>query len=154
MGRWFVWAHIPTYFDRGTINNVEDYCYDFQNKRVLVHFTCFNAKTKQSTILEQRAQMANAQNSVWRLALKFRALHIPIPTRYVIMHVDQDYAHTIIGVPDRSLLYIMARSKDIDQAKLRDLLNIAEQQGYELKNIQYPRFDALIPDPAPFSPFH
>ena len=149
MGRWFVWAHIPTYIDKGTTNNIEDYYYDLSKKQVHVRFTYSHAKGKKPNTLEQRAQMANPHNTVWKLALKL-GVYIPLSTRYVIMYVDPDYEHTIVGVPDRSLLYIMGRSKSIDTTKLCDLLNRAEQQGYDLLNVQYPPFDPAIPDPAPF----
>ena len=68
MGRWYVVAHIPTFVDRNTTNNTEDYVWNAEKQRIDITFTYSNRqRTKTSTIQqvlalqEPRSALSNAK---------------------------------------------------------------------------------------------
>ena len=48
---------------------------------------------------------------------------MPLALPYLLVDVDAAYSATIIGAPDRSIMYVMARTPAVDEAQLRGLLD-------------------------------
>merc|ERR1712032_1180463 len=90
MGRWFVLLNIPTRFDRGTVDNIEDYSYDAQKGRVNVTFSYSNAELTKTSQLLQRANVKNAANTEWAISPKM-GLYLPLNIPYLIVDVADDY---------------------------------------------------------------
>ncbi len=70
-------------------------------------------------------------NTEWRMQFIW-----PLSSAYLITHIENDYSRTIIGVPDRSYIWIMSRTPDIDDAEYQRLLDIAANSGYDTARIQ------------------
>lgn len=70
----------------------------------------------------------NESNSQWQLQLKLG--FIPISMPYLILDCDQEYSTCVIGVPNRSVLYIMARTTSLESDVYQRLMNVAERAGY------------------------
>ncbi len=69
-------------------------------------------------------------NTEWRMQFLW-----PFKSAYLIVHVDDDYSETIIGVPNRKYIWIMTRSPDISDAQYQNLLDIAAETGHDLSKI-------------------
>eukprot|EP00211_Chloroparvula_japonica_P003323 CAMPEP_0119149148 /NCGR_PEP_ID=MMETSP1310-20130426/42932_1 /TAXON_ID=464262 /ORGANISM="Genus nov. species nov., Strain RCC2339" /LENGTH=514 /DNA_ID=CAMNT_0007141235 /DNA_START=147 /DNA_END=1691 /DNA_ORIENTATION=- len=145
VGRWYVWANIPTAFDVGTTNNIEDYSLT-ENGNVNVLFTYGKEGSTSVSEIKQKATMANKYNSKWSLSLVW-GIHIPVPLPYLICYIEEDYEHTIIGVPDRSHVWIMARRKNINEEKFAQLRDVAEELGFDVLKLVRPPFLDSIPEP-------
>ena len=77
-----------------------------------------------------RVQVLNAPvNTEWQLSLKLGFFPITLP--YLIVSCADDYSTCMVGGPDRSPLYIMARTPSIDYSAYESLLNLAETLGHE-----------------------
>jgi dehydrogenase/reductase SDR family protein 12 len=135
MGRWYVIANIPTFADKGTINNTEDYSWDSSKNLVQISFGYSKPSkpTKRTEIL-QRATVVNDAKTQWALSPKL-GIYLPINIPYLIVYCAQDYSTAIVGVPDRKYVWIMARSKEIDQATIDGLMKRAEAFGYDMKAV-------------------
>merc|ERR1719327_532030 len=70
MGRWYVVANIPTYFDRDTVNNTEDYTLDEANRRVQVSFRYSNKGLTKTEEILQRAAVKNEAGTEWAISPK------------------------------------------------------------------------------------
>jgi len=70
-------------------------------------------------------------NTEWRMQFIW-----PFKSAYLIMHIEADYSHTIIGVPDRSYIWIMSRTPEVSDAEYQRLLGIAAEGGYDTALIQ------------------
>lgn len=163
MGRWYVQANIPTYFDKGTINNTEDYKWDEERQKVLVSFKYSAAVTKaegddgkKNTItpgpvqeILQHGTLMNDQASEWALRVKL-LFYIPVPARYLVLAVDEEvskdegsssdeasmYQSCMIGVADRSALWIMNRDKSpMKEEVLAAYVLKANLLGYDVSKI-------------------
>ena len=88
------------------------------------------------TILKQRGAVADpAAGTRWAISPQVGGLWLPLNIAYLVMHCEEDYSATIIGVPDRSYLWVMARSPQVCESKLAALLEIAQRKGYDLGRV-------------------
>lgn len=152
MGKWFVVASLPTSFEIGATDCVEEYSYNAAHNRVQVRFTMRTPKSRRPTVLEQRANIVNPQCTRWAICPKF-GFYIPLNITYLVLHCADDYSTTIIGVPDRSYVWIMARMPEIDPALYDELIGTAESFGYDpgqINKVTHSASDPPVP-PAPAS---
>jgi lipocalin len=135
MGRWYVLAHIPTFLDKDTINNTEDYSWDSSKSSVSITYSFSKASKpeKRSQIL-QRGRVENSANTRWSIRPKI-GVYLPIDIPYLITYCAEDYSTSIIAVPNRRYVWIMARTPQIEESEFEDLLNKAKDNGYDLQKI-------------------
>lgn len=138
MGKWYVNANIPTRFDKGTVNNVEEYEYDAERGVIHVSFTYYDAKLTKAKRLQQRARVANAANTQWKLSPKL-GFYLPVSIPYLIADCDADYSSCIIGVPDRSYIWIMTRTPSPEPAVLEGLVRKAQVLGFDITKLKMVR---------------
>jgi lipocalin len=136
MGRWYVQANIPTSFDQDTINNIEEYVWDDDRKKVSVCFKYCNplkhVKNGEEVVspgpvkeILQIGTPLSDNGTEWALKVKL-FFYIPVPLRYLIIGINEDvpgsnfhertvaegeYVSCMIGVADRSAIWIMNRDK-------------------------------------------
>jgi len=140
MGAWYVAANIPTPFDAGTINNIEDYAYDEATGVIQVDFTyCDPERTKQS-VMQQRATVVNDFCTQWSLSPKI-GIYLPLNITYLIAYCNEDYTASIVGVPDRSYIWLMTRTPHPEKAVLDDLISRAQAMGYDPAAFNWVRQD-------------
>ena len=138
MGRWYVKANIPTIFDKETINNVEDYKWDADKKVIDVSFSYKKDKSSLADVILQRCTVVNDTKTEWAVSPKVAGLfYIPIGIPYLILDCAEDYSNCIIGVPDRSYLWIMTRTRENDDKGviLSLITKAVERFGYDRKKV-------------------
>jgi dehydrogenase/reductase SDR family protein 12 len=135
MGRWYVLANIPTFADKNTINNTEDYVWDEAKGVIKVKFGYSKAKNpKKRYEILQRAAIKNTANTEWAINPKF-GIYLPIGIPYLIVHCAEDYSTAIIAVPDRKYIWIMSRSTSLEDSELEALFDKAQTYGYDTSKI-------------------
>lgn len=141
MGKWYVVAHIPTFVDKGTANNTEDYVWDAEKSRVNIRFSYSNLKLTKTSTVNQTGQMMNDNKTVWQLAVK--VAFVPLSFPYVIHDCSEDYTTCIVGEPKRSFLYLMARTPSVPDEVLDSLRAKSLRLGYDTDKL------ALVPQNWP-----
>eukprot|EP00405_Crypthecodinium_cohnii_P038345 CAMPEP_0206544496 /NCGR_PEP_ID=MMETSP0325_2-20121206/11563_1 /ASSEMBLY_ACC=CAM_ASM_000347 /TAXON_ID=2866 /ORGANISM="Crypthecodinium cohnii, Strain Seligo" /LENGTH=531 /DNA_ID=CAMNT_0054043277 /DNA_START=52 /DNA_END=1644 /DNA_ORIENTATION=- len=134
MGRWYVAANIPTFADKDTTNNIEDYVYDEANRTVNITFSYADKEQKKTSQILQKAVVENDANTKWALSPKF-GIYLPLKLPYIIVACDDDYSTSIIGYPDRSYLWIMTRVPNPSEEVVEELIKKAERMGYDARQI-------------------
>mmetsp|Transcript_10415 Transcript_10415/g.27510 ORF Transcript_10415/g.27510 Transcript_10415/m.27510 type:complete len:261 (-) Transcript_10415:354-1136(-) len=105
MGRWYVAGGILTFLEQEKKNCIEDYAFDHDNNRIRVSFKMNNAKGEETELL-QRAKIVNETNTQWSLSPKF-GVYLPLGIAYLVLDCDtENYSYTVIGVPDRSYVWV------------------------------------------------
>jgi len=137
MGKWYVAANIPTPFDAGTVNNVEDYSFDEKTGVIQVDFTYCDPALTKTSCLQQRATVFNSLETEWRLSPKV-GIYLPLSIPYLIVDCSEDYSTSIVGVPDRSYIWIMTRVTNPDKAVVEGLVKKAQLLGYDIGKLNYP----------------
>jgi len=141
MGKWYVAANIPTFYDRDTVNGTEEYEYDEETKYITVTFTCANKedKTTTSTLL-QRALVANDAGTQWDLYPKF-GVFLPLSIAYLIIDCAEDYSWCIVGVPNRAYVWLMTRTYTPDKSLVEEMVKKTQVLGYDISQLEYQEHD-------------
>jgi dehydrogenase/reductase SDR family member 12 len=148
MGRWFVQAHIPTYFDQNTVNNIENYVWDEERQIIRISFSYSNPEVVNGAtvagppkVIEQKGKILNAESTEWSLAVKF-VFYWSLSAKYLIIGLNEedenatDYQSCLVGLPDRSGLWFMTRTTTPASEELYTLYrDKAESLGYDVSKI-------------------
>jgi apolipoprotein D and lipocalin family protein len=60
----------------------------------------------------------------------------PFKAAYLIAYLDADYETTVIGVPDRDYVWIMARAKTIPEARYQELVKWLTDNGHDVTQLR------------------
>ncbi len=132
MGDWHVIANIPTFIERGAHNAVETY--ELNEDGTIATTFRFNRGSFDGPVrtLRPKGFVHNTEtNAEWRMRFIW-----PFKAAFLIIHLDEDYETTIVGVPSRSYLWIMARDPVISDETYRKLLDVAASTGHDVGKIQ------------------
>ena len=135
MGDWYVIGSIPIDFffasEAGAHNAVESYALNDDGSidtRYRFRKNSFDGPVKS---FNPTGFVHNTEtNAEWRMQFLW-----PFKSAYLIVYLDDDYSKTIIGVPNRKYIWIMARSPDLSEAEYQELLDISAAAGYDLDEI-------------------
>ncbi len=132
MGDWYVIANIPTWIEKGAHNALEQYFWN--DKGYIDVVFSFNKDSVSGTYkkLTQKAFVYNKMtNAEWRIQ-PFWPLKLP----YIVIDLDEEYTYTVIGYPSRKFLWIMSRSKSLDEQTLNKIYEKLDAQGYDTSLIE------------------
>ena len=132
MGTWYVIGNIPNFFEKDLVASTETYSPGKEPGDIDIKFQgrvkTFDGKIK--TIPQTAKVLDMNVGSEWKVRIFFW-LRVP----YLIMDVDPEYQWTLVGYPDRSLIWIMARTPTMNEALYASLLEKAKLQGYDISKI-------------------
>jgi apolipoprotein D and lipocalin family protein len=141
MGGWYVIASIPIFLERGGHNGIESYrlkpdgsidtTYVFRKGSFDGPIKKFNP----TGFVHNRET-----NAEWRMQFVW-----PFRAAYLIIYLDDSYQRTIIGVPDRSYVWIMSRTPEIPDAEYQQLVKFLTSEGYDVSKLE--RVPQRWPDP-------
>ncbi|TAG11261.1 MAG: hypothetical protein EAZ42_00890 [Verrucomicrobia bacterium] len=131
MGDWFVIAHIPTFIEDEAYNAIETYKLN-PDGTVATTFT-FNQGAFDGPVKTYypKGFVNSSLNTRWKMQFVW-----PFKADFLITYVDRDYQTTIIGVPDRKYVWIMAREKSLPEAELAALKKRLEASGHDLSKLR------------------
>lgn len=143
MGDWYVIANIPTFIEKNAWNAVETY-EQGEGNRIETTFT-FNKGGTDGEVKEYTpvgfVNEDDPSNAVWGMRFIW-----PIKAEYIIMHVDDDYQETVIGRRKRDYLWIMAREPSLSEERLKALIDMAVEEGYDRDEIR------MVPQKGGYQP--
>lgn len=134
MGDWYVISSIPIHVpllpmfsERDAHNGVESYRL---NERGIIETTyTFRRGSFDGPVrtFRPRARVYNQEtNAEWRMQFLW-----PFESAFLIIWLDEDYQRTIIGVPDRSYVWVMSRTPEIPEAEYREMVSFLAGAGYD-----------------------
>ncbi len=132
MGEWHVIAHIPAFIEAEAHNAVESYRLDEDGTIATTYV--FNDGAPDGPLKTYRPTgfVHNLEtNAEWRMQFLW-----PFKSAYLIAYLDDDYQTTIIGVPDRDLVWIMARTKNLPEARYQELVKWLADNGHDLSKLR------------------
>jgi len=139
MGTWYVIGNIPIpVVEVGLHNATEIYDWNEEKQRIDVtyKYTKPNKAGKQSKVQQfmQKCVVVNKQtNAEWKLTPKFGPFYAPITLPYLVLDCADDYSHCTIGLPDRTLVWFMARKATIEPGLFEEKKKMIEGFGYDMK---------------------
>jgi apolipoprotein D and lipocalin family protein len=132
MGDWHVIAHIPTFIEKRAHNAVERY--RLADDGTIPTTFVFHQGGPDGPLKTYRPRgfVHNPGiNTEWRMRFVW-----PFKAAYLIVYLDDGYETTIIGVPDRSHAWIMARAKTLPEARYNDLVAFLADTGHDVSKLR------------------
>lgn len=132
MGDWYVIAHIPTFIETKAYNAVESYKLD-PDGTIATTFT-FNQGSFDGPLktYHPRGFVHNHDTKAeWRMQFIW-----PFKAAFLITYLADDGQTTIIGVPDRKYVWIMARTKTLSEKRYAEMLKILKDSGHDIDKIR------------------
>jgi apolipoprotein D and lipocalin family protein len=133
LGQWYVIETIPSSFEVGCSNSIENYTLRKDNK-IDVHFTCQKEENKTLNLDQVASILDTTNNSTWRIRFLlwgFIPLHFP----YVITDFSKEKEFVVVGYPSREYVWIMSRNKKIESSTLNKIHQKLINEGYDLKKL-------------------
>ncbi len=132
MGDWYVIASIPTFLERGAHNAVERYERNADGT-IATTFTFrkggFDGPKKEYH--PKGFVKEDPSNAVWGMQFVW-----PIQAEYLIVHLDDDYATTVIARNKRDYAWIMSRTPTMPKQEYERLVNQLAEWGYDRSAIE------------------
>ncbi|MBP9889113.1 MAG: lipocalin family protein [Leptospiraceae bacterium] len=132
MGKWYVIASRPTSFEENAFNAVEIYTYNSQKDQIDISFN-FNKGSltgPKKSIPQTGYIIDKINNSYWKVSPFW-----PLKFDYLIIDLDPSYKWTVIGVPDQTYIWIMARTPTLTEAEFQKIISRVDEMGYNSKNL-------------------
>ena len=130
LGTWYEVARMENEFERGLDSVTATYSLKDNGQ---VHVLNRGWKTSESQWVAAVGSAKFAQSSnVGHLAVSF---FWPFFGSYVIFELDEDYEYAWVSGEDRSTLWYLSRSPDVDAASLARFRERASELGFSLDNV-------------------
>lgn len=142
MGTWYCTLNIPIpVVEAGACNAAEIYDWNAEKQQITVtyKYTKPDRKGVQGKVQQflQRGTVTNRQtNAEWRVQPKVGPFHAPIKFAYLIIDCAPDYSTAIIGMPDRSCVWVLSRSVEMEEAVVQDVKRKIQKAGYDVSQLQ------------------
>lgn len=132
MGDWYVIAHIPIFAEKEAFNGVERY--ELRADGAIATTYTFNKGGFDGPLKAYRPTgfVRNPEtNAEWGMQFLW-----PFQATYLIVYLDEAYETTIIGVPDRDYVWVMARTPEIPEARYQELVSFLAATGHDLTQLR------------------
>lgn len=132
MGKWYVIANIPTFIEADAHNATESY--DLEKDGSIAITFRFNKDSVDGPVAEYHPKAFvydKKSNAEWRVQFLW-----PFLADYLVIDLADDYSFTVIGVPSRNYLWIMARSSKMDPKVYQNVIDRIAAQGYDVSRIK------------------
>lgn len=137
MGDWYVIAFIPIDLpiigEAGAHNGIESYRLDADGTIATTYTFRDGGFDGPEKVQQPRGRVANPPiNSEWKMKFTW---FLPAGD-FLILSVDDNYQRTIIGVPDRRWVWLMARTPTLPQEDYDALVAEIGGLGYDLSQLR------------------
>ena len=137
-GTWYEIGRLPMYFQRKCAGDVTaNYAQKADGKGIVVTNKCI-AEDGSEIVAEGLAKTVDDTGSKLKVTfLPSWIRWLPVGRAdYWVLARDADYKTALVGTPDKDYLWLLARSPNISQETYSKYRQIAQQQGYDLKEFK------------------
>lgn len=137
-GTWYEIGRLPMYFQRNCASDVTaTYVEKTDGSGIKVINQC-KAQDGSGITAEGLAKLADTTGSKLKVTFLpswIRWLPVGRADYWILAH-DADYKTALVGTPDKDYLWLLARSPNVSQETYAKYRQIAQQQGYDLKEFK------------------
>ncbi len=137
-GTWYEIGRLPMYFQRNCASDVTaTYTEKTDGSGIIVTNKCMD-KDGSGIAAEGLAKPVDATGSKLKVTfLPSWIRWLPVGRAdYWVLARDADYKTALVGTPDKEYLWLLARSPNVSQETYAKYRQIAQQQGYDLKEFK------------------
>jgi len=132
MGDWYVIAVIPNFIEKNAVNSIESYSLN-EDGTIAVRYTYLKGSPQcKAKLMRPKGKIYNTTtNSEWRMRVFW-----PVWAKFMIIYLSEDYRYTVIGVPNRKMLWIMSRTPQMTEADYSAVIKKLKKQDYNIDKIK------------------
>lgn len=132
MGTWYEIANFPMRFQEGCTGTTATYAVD--GDEVSVVNRCFiDSLDGKEEVATGRARVVDTETNA-KLQVSFFG---PFWGDYWIIDLADDYSYAVVGHPDRSYLWILSRTPQMDEQVYAGILErLVDESGYDLSALK------------------
>lgn len=131
-GQWYEIAKLPNRFEKGLDCVSANYSIK-ENGKIKVE--------NRGRLLRDTSRFKDITGTAWvpnpdypgQLKVRF---FWPFAGDYYIMSLEENYAYALVGSPTRNYLWILSRTKTLDQRIIDQLLEVASQNGFDASAVE------------------
>lgn len=133
LGRWYEIGRLPLKWEPTGASNVTATYSMNDDGTIRVDNRCFDDKNEPTQSIG-RAKQAGEKTSELTVSFLPEFLRwIPFTEGdYWVLKLDDGYEHALVGTPDHTNLWLLARTPHVDADVLREYLDAAEDMGFDL----------------------
>jgi apolipoprotein D and lipocalin family protein len=134
-GTWYEIGRLPMYFQRKCAGDVTaNYAQKDDGSGITVTNKCVS-EDGSDIVAEGLAKLVDESGSKLKVTFLPKWIRwIPVGRAdYWVLARDADYKTALVGTPDKKYLWLLARSPNISQETYTKYRQVAQQQGYDLK---------------------
>ncbi len=125
LGTWYEIARYEHFFEKDCKNVTANYSIMDENLIQVIN-SCVKIITNEKKEAKARAYAVDDTNSKLKVSF-FR----PFYGDYWVLILDEQYNYAVVGTPNREYLWILSRTKTIDENIKTDILNKLPSLGFE-----------------------
>ena len=130
MGDWYVVAAIPTFIERNSTENLEQYQLR-PDGDVDITFSLTTAEGERKSYSARGFVQDAQQPSRWKVQFFW-----PIKFPFYVIDLAPDYSYTVIGLPNRKYVWIMSRDQTMDPMLYDQIMGRLVDIGYDASKIK------------------
>ncbi len=132
MGDWYVIAHIPLFPERHAHNAVERYELRPDGRIATTYTFNVGAPDGRKRSFHPVGTVRNTStNAEW--SMRFAPL---VEGPFLIVYLDDHYQTTVIGMPNRRNVWLMARSPEMDDARYLEFVDFLAETGHDITRLR------------------
>lgn len=132
MGDWFVIANIPTFLEKDAHDALESY--ELRPDGTIATTFRFRRGSPDGPLKVYHPTGLihdPVTKAEWRMQFLW-----PFKAAYLILRVDDAHQLTVIGVPNRRYVWIMARTPTLPEEQYQEVVHFLESVGYDTSRLQ------------------
>lgn len=130
-GTWYEIARLPNRFEKGLTCITATYNLKENGEIEVLNQGHLLENTNKKSQAKGKAWVPNA-NYPGRLKVQF---FWPFAGDYYIIHLDKDYQYVLVGSPNRKFLWVLSKTKQLDETIYLKLIDIAKEQGFDVSTL-------------------
>ena len=130
MGDWYVIASIPTFIEKNIVNAKENY--KIIENSIETTYTYQKEKNGDKKVIKSTATILDdSNNSLWEMCFWG-----PLKSKYMIIHIADDYSNTVVTIPNKKYLWIMSRQPSMSKVTYSKIIEKLDSLNFETNKIK------------------
>ncbi len=129
LGKWYDIASFPQRFQKGCSCTSAEYSMNIDGSVKVINTFLKEGKIK---VTKGRARVKDKKTNA-RLSVTF---FWPFTGKYWIIDLADDYSYAVVGHPSRNYLWILSRTRQMDETVYQGILSRIKANGYDLSRLQ------------------
>ncbi|MEI9864441.1 MAG: lipocalin family protein [Limisphaerales bacterium] len=127
LGRWYVIANIPYFLENGKVASYDTYALRTDGRMDNIFTFRKGTFDAPEDSWHGVAWVVNHEsNAEWKVRFIW-----PFTATYLVLELDPEYQWAVVGTPNRKLLWVLSRQRQLSETTYSEILRRIAEQGYD-----------------------